>query len=270
MSLLLESGDVTSAAILTPYNGQLRLLRQMIRCVRTEYLSLSRPRCQQIGCNSSSWHAGTRGHCWQMLKLQQSMASRDVKPTWLSFQQCGAMTEVLSVSCRIHAVSMLPLPDHAGIHVDLIAQPICIMPLQCRQMNVDRVAGALSLSLLRGLLCTTLPGGLGCSGHVTLARSRLRSSNRLEAKPQATSKQSQACYSRNKTHVFDLNESMRLPLHQCGTTWTHRFLCSSHLCVAGSSSKSSSQWLRSRFRWFCEFSYLAGFSLWYWLVQGLC
>jgi len=83
MSLLLESGDVTSAAILTPYNGQLRLLRQLIRCApcctldAASILRITLPANRVDG----SWHAGTRGHCWQTLRLQQSMASRDVRPT---------------------------------------------------------------------------------------------------------------------------------------------------------------------------------------------
>jgi hypothetical protein len=34
MALLLEGGDVNSAAILTPYNGQLRLLRDLLRCAQ--------------------------------------------------------------------------------------------------------------------------------------------------------------------------------------------------------------------------------------------
>ena len=49
--MLLKADDVGSAAILTPYNGQLRLLRQLLRCEQRSYIVAIRCCCQQSGAN---------------------------------------------------------------------------------------------------------------------------------------------------------------------------------------------------------------------------
>ena len=58
------------------------------------------------------------------------MASRDERPTWSSFPQCGATTQAQLVSSRIPAGLMLPSLDHAGVHPDVMTQPATIMRLQ--------------------------------------------------------------------------------------------------------------------------------------------